>query len=210
MFTGIVTDMGKIVANKPKGDSIKFLVEPTIRQYLNDIKTGDSMSINGACMTVEAKKANKFEFTTINESLSKTNLGDLKIGSFVNLEKPMKLDSKLDGHIVQGHVDATGVVKKINRLEDSWEYFIEFSSRFRDNIIYVGSISINGVSLTIAEIVKESKKSVLVKVAIIPHTYDVTNFKYFKINDRVNIEFDMMGKYVMRKLEGLKAKKVRK
>jgi riboflavin synthase len=210
VFTGIVTDMGKIVANKPKGDSIKFLVEPTIRQYLNDIKTGDSMSINGACMTIEAKKVNKFEFTTIKESLSKTNLGDLKIGSFVNLEKPMKLNSKLDGHIVQGHVDATGRVKKINKLEDSREFYIEFSSKFRDNIIYVGSISINGISLTIAEIVKETRKTVLIKVAIIPHTFDVTNFKYFKINDRVNIEFDMMGKYVMRKLEGLGKREIRK
>lgn len=210
MFTGIVTDMGKIVANKPKGDSIKFLVEPTIRQYLNDIKTGDSMSINGACMTIESKKVNKFEFTTIKESLNKTNLGDLKIGSYVNLEKPMKLNSKLDGHIVQGHVDATGKVKKINKLKDSWEFFIEFSSRFRDNIIYVGSISINGISLTIAEIVKETKKAVLVKVAIIPHTFEVTNFKYFKINDRVNIEFDMMGKYVMRKLEGLGKRRIKK
>lgn len=202
--------MGKIIANKPKGDSIKFLVEPTIRQYLNDIKTGDSMSINGACMTIEAKKGNKFEFTTIKESLSKTNLGNLKIGSYVNLEKPMKIDSKLDGHIVQGHVDATGIVRKINRLKDSWEFFIEFSSKFRDNIIYVGSISINGVSLTIAEIVRETKKSVLIKVAIIPHTFDVTNFRYFKPGTRVNIEFDMMGKYVMRKLEGLGKRKIRK
>lgn len=210
MFTGIITDMGKIIANKRKGDSIKFLVEPTIRQYLNDIKTGDSMAINGACMTVEGKRVNKFEFTTIKESLSKTNLGDLKIGSYVNLEKPMKFNSKLDGHIVQGHVDATGIIKKINKLEDSWEYFIEFSSKFRDNIIYVGSISINGVSLTVAEIVKENKKAVTVKVAIIPHTYDVTNFKFFKVDTKVNIEFDMMGKYVMRKLEGLKTRKVRK
>lgn len=196
--------MGKIIANKPKGDSIKFLVEPTIRQYLNDIKTGDSISINGACMTIEAKKGNKFEFTTIKESLSKTNLGDLKIGSFVNLEKPMKINSKLDGHIVQGHVDVTGIVKKIYKLKDSWEFFIEFSSKFRDNIIYVGSISVNGVSLTVAQIEKETKKSVLIKVAIIPHTFDVTNFQYFEIGTRVNIEFDMMGKYVMRKLEGLK------
>ncbi len=203
MFTGIVTDMGKIIANNPKGDSIKFLVEPTNRNYLNDIKTGDSMSINGACMTIEAKKGRRFEFTTIKESLSKTNLGDLKIGSYVNLEKPMRIDSKLDGHIVQGHVDATGIVKKINNLKDSWEFFIEFSSRFRDNIIYVGSISVNGVSLTIAEIVKEDKKNVLIKVAIIPHTFEVTNFKYFEVGTRVNIEFDMMGKYVMRKLEGL-------
>lgn len=203
MFTGIVTDMGKIAGNKIKGDSIKFLVEPTIRQYLNDIKTGDSMAINGACMTVESKRGNKFEFTTIKESLSKTNLGDLKIGSYVNLEKPMKLNSKLDGHIVQGHVDATGTVKKINKLKDSWEFFIEFNSKFRDNIIYVGSISINGVSLTVAQIVSENKKSVTVKVAIIPHTFEVTNFKFFKPGSKVNIEFDMMGKYVMRKLEGM-------
>ena len=203
MFTGIVTDMGKIAGNKTKGDSIKFLVEPTIRQYLNDIKTGDSMAINGACMTVESKRGNKFEFTTIKESLSKTNLGDLKTGSYVNLEKPMKLNSKLDGHIVQGHVDATGTVKKINKLKDSWEFFIEFNSKFKDNIIYVGSISINGVSLTVAQIVSENKKSVTVKVAIIPHTYEVTNFKFFKPGSKVNIEFDMMGKYVMRKLEGM-------
>ena len=200
MFTGIVTDMGNIVANKIKGDSIKFLVETNIRQYLNGVRQGHSMSINGACMTVEAVKGHKFEFTTINESLSKTNLGDLKIGSFVNLEKPMKIDATLDGHIVQGHVDSTGIVKKINQLKDSWEYFIEFSSKFRNNIIYVGSISVNGVSLTIAEIVKESKKSVLIKVAIIPHTYNVTNFKFLKPKDRVNLEFDMLGKYAVRLL----------
>jgi riboflavin synthase len=201
MFTGIVTDMGKIVANKVKGDSIKFLVEPTIRQYLNGVKQGHSMAINGACMTVEAVKGNKFEFTTINESLSKTNLGDLKIGSYVNLEKPMKLNATLDGHIVQGHVDATGIVKKINKLKDSWEYFIVFPSKFKNNIIYVGSIAVNGVSLTIAKIVKESKRTVEVKVAIIPHTYNVTNFKYFKIKDRVNLEFDMLGKYAVRQLQ---------
>lgn len=201
MFTGIVTDMGKIIANKIKGDSIKFLVEPTIRQYLNGVKQGHSMAINGACMTVEAVKGHRFEFTTINESLSKTNLGDLKIGSSVNLEKPMKLNATLDGHIVQGHVDATGIVKKINKLKDSWEYYVEFSSKFRNNIIYVGSIAVNGVSLTIAEIVKESKKTVEVKVAIIPHTYNVTNFKFLKPKDKINLEFDMLGKYAVRQLQ---------
>jgi len=204
MFTGIVTDMGKIIANKIKGDSIKFSVEPSIRQYLNDIKQGDSMAINGACMTVEAKKITRFEFTTVKESLSKTNLGDLKIGSYVNLEKPMKMNSKLDGHIVQGHVDTTGITKKINKLKDSWEFYFEFSKKFRNNIIYVGSITINGISLTVAEIVKETSRTVLIKVAIIPHTYNVTNFKYLKPGSKVNIEFDMMGKYVVRMLEGRK------
>ena len=115
----------------------------------------------------------------------------------------MRINAKIDGHIVQGHVDDTGIVRKIVRLEDSWEYYIEFSKKFRDNIIYVGSISVNGISLTIAGIEKENDKKVLIKVAIIPHTYEVTNFQYLKHNSKVNLEFDMIGKYVVRKLEGL-------
>ena len=204
MFTGIVTDTGKVISKKKKGDSIVFIVQPTIRGYLKDIKTGDSMSIDGACMTIEKTTSNKFQFTTIKESLSKTNLGSVEVNSYINLEKPMKINSTLDGHIVQGHVDTTGTVEKINRLKDSWEYFVKFSSKFRENIIYVGSISINGISLTIAEIVKETKRSVLIKVAIIPHTYEVTNFQYLKPKDPVNIEFDMLGKYVKRIISGEK------
>ncbi|MFA5011431.1 MAG: riboflavin synthase [Ignavibacteria bacterium] len=198
MFTGIVTDTGKVIKTTSKGDSIKFLIAPSKKAYLNDRRKGDSIAINGACMTIENIKNNRFEFTTVKESLSKTNLGDLKIGSYVNLEKPMKLSESLDGHIVQGHVDATGKVYKINKLKDSWEFFFEFPIRFKKNIIYVGSISINGISLTIAQIVKETKKSVIIKVAIIPHTYSATNFKYLKHGDRINLEFDMLGKFVMR------------
>jgi len=204
MFTGIVTDTGKVISKKKKGDSIVFVVQPTKRAYLKDLKTGDSMSIDGACMTIEKTTGNKFQFTTIKESLSKTNLSSVEVNSYVNLEKPMKINSTLDGHIVQGHVDTTGIVEKINRLEDSWEYFVKFSSKFRENIIYVGSVSINGISLTIAEIVKETKRTVLIKVAIIPHTYEVTNFKYLKPKDPVNIEFDMLGKYVKRIISGEK------
>ena len=203
MFTGIVTDMGKVVKMKSVGDSIVFTVEPTKKNYLRDSVIGDSMAINGACMTITNKIGNTFEFTTIKESLSKTNLGELEKGSYVNLEKPMRINAKIDGHIVQGHVDDTGIVRKIVRLEDSWEYYIEFSKKFRDNIIYVGSISVNGISLTIAGIEKENDKKVLIKVAIIPHTYEVTNFQYLKHNSKVNLEFDMIGKYVVRKLEGL-------
>ncbi|HPS65489.1 MAG TPA: riboflavin synthase [Ignavibacteria bacterium] len=204
MFTGIVTDMGKIVKMKTAGDSIRFTVQPTIKNYLKDSVVGDSMAINGACMTITGKKGVTFDFTTIKESLSKTNLGELQTGSFVNLEKPMRINAKIDGHIVQGHVDSTGVVKKINKLIDSWEYFIEFPKKFRDNIIYVGSISVNGISLTIAGIEKETSSKVLIKVAIIPHTYEVTNFKFLKPGSLVNLEFDMIGKFVVRKLEGLK------
>jgi riboflavin synthase len=204
MFTGIVTDMGIIRSMKKFGDSIKFTVLPVQKNYLKGVRKGESIAINGACMTITAKKGNGFEFTTVNESLSKTNLGDLIVGSYVNLEKPMSLNGSIDGHLVMGHIDATGKVHEIKKLKDSWEYFFTFSSKFRDNIIYVGSISINGVSLTIADIAKESKKEILIKIAIIPHTWNVTNFKYMKPEQRINIEFDMIGKFVKRALEGMK------
>jgi len=201
MFTGIVTDMGKVVSILPFGDGIKFTVESSKKYYLKKNITGQSMAINGACMTIENIKDNRFNFTTIKESLSKTNLGDLRKGSYVNLEKPMVMSATLDGHIVQGHVDTTGIVSKIIKLQDSWEYFLKFPSIFRDNIIYVGSITVNGISLTIADIVSESKKEIIIKVSIIPHTFAVTNFKYLKPNDKVNLEFDMLGKYVKRVLK---------
>lgn len=204
MFTGIVTDTGKVIKTTIKGDSIKFLISPSKRTYLKDRKKGDSIAINGACMTIERIDGNKFEFTTVNESLSKTNLGDLKTGSYVNLEKPMKLNESLDGHIVQGHVDATGNVYKIKKLKDSWEFYFEFPAKFKNNIIYVGSISINGISLTIAEIKKQTAKNIIIKTAIIPHTYSATNFQYLKPGDRVNLEFDMLGKFVMRILGKMK------
>jgi riboflavin synthase len=198
MFTGIIQDLGKVIGKIAKGDSIKLTVEPLSKTFLMGIKTGDSISINGACMTVEKKAAKNFEFTTIMESLRKTNLSLLKLNDLANIEKAMTLSSRLDGHIVQGHVDTTGIIKTIFLKNDIREYFIEFDSKFRDNIIYVGSIAINGVSLTIAGIVRENSKSVLIKVSIIPHTFNVTNFKQLKEKDKVNIEFDMLGKYVNR------------
>lgn len=201
MFTGIIQETGVVKSRTSQGDSIKFSVQPLAKTFLAGIKTGDSISINGACMTVEKKLKDEFEFTTVKESLGKTNLGLLNLNDSVNLEKAMTLNSKLDGHIVQGHVDTTGVVKRINKLKNSHEFFIEFPSSFRDNIIYVGSIAANGVSLTIAEIVKESSKNILIKIAVIPHTFDATNFNKLKESDIVNIEFDMMGKYVKRILK---------
>lgn len=203
MFTGIVTSTGKVMKITYKGDSIHFLVHPSVKNYLRGRKKGDSMAINGACMTITKLSNAGFEFTTVKESLSKTNLGELKPGSFVNLEKPMKLSASLDGHIVQGHVDTTGEVYKINKLKDSWEFYFKFSSEFKNNIIYVGSVSINGISLTVAEIFKETGKFTIIKIAIIPHTYDVTNFRYLKPGDKVNLEFDMLGKFVMRILGNL-------
>jgi riboflavin synthase len=201
MFTGIIQTTGKVISKKPEGDGIKFFIQPEDETILKNLNIGDSISINGACMTVEAIIDTAVTFTTINESLSKTNLGLLEIGDFVNLEPAMTMNSKLDGHIVQGHVDTTGIVKDIKPLENSHEYFIEFPARFRNNVIYVGSITVNGVSLTIADILSEDENNVLIKIAIIPHTYEVTTFKDLKPGDKVNIEFDMIGKYVQRAMK---------
>ncbi|MDD5361850.1 MAG: riboflavin synthase [Ignavibacteria bacterium] len=203
MFTGIVTSTGKVIKITPRGDSIVFSVSPEVKNFLKDRRKGDSMAINGACMTITAIKNGVFEFTTVNESLSKTNLGDLIRGSYVNLEKPMKLNDSLDGHIVQGHVDTTGKVYSVKKLKDSWEFYFEFPIKYKKNLIYVGSITINGISLTVAGI-KDTKKSVVIKTAIIPHTYSATNFQHLKKDDRVNLEFDMLGKYVMRILGKIK------
>ena len=201
MFTGIIQTTGRVTAREVEGDGIRFSIAPTHAGLLESLNIGDSIAINGACMTVVNKDGDSFSFTTISESLSKTNLGDLEPGSTVNLEPAMTMNSKLDGHIVQGHVDTTGIVKDIKDLENSHEFFIEFPASFRKNIIYVGSIAVNGVSLTIAGIVSEDDNSIVIKIAIIPHTFEVTTFGILKPGDRVNIEFDMIGKYVQRIME---------
>lgn len=196
MFTGIIQETGKIKNKIQKGSSIRFSVQPSSRKFLKDVKKGDSISINGACMTIETKDKDKFEFTVINESLSKTNLGMLGKKNIVNLEKAMTMKSKLDGHIVQGHIDTTGTIENIIPMNGSYEFYVKLSSEFRENIIYVGSISLNGVSLTIAGINDDNKDEIIIKTAIIPHTFKATNFHLLKKGDTVNIEFDMMGKYV--------------
>lgn len=197
MFTGIIQDTGRILSADNKGDSKKFSVYVQ-ENFLHDVKIGDSISVNGACMTVESYSKDSFEFTTIAESLSKTNLGRLQKGSYINLEKSMTMNSKLDGHIVSGHIDTIGLIDKVIENEDSWEFFIKFSNKFSDNVIYKGSIAINGVSLTVAEIVKEGHKNNTIRISIIPHTFNHTNFKFLREGDILNIEFDLLGKYVKR------------
>lgn len=197
MFTGIIQDTGRILSVTDKGDSKKFSVNSQ-EDFLHDVKIGDSISIDGACMTVESYSNDSFEFTTISESLKRTNLGRLENGLYVNLEKSMTMNSKLDGHIVSGHIDSIGLIEKVIENEDSWEFFIKFSNKFSDNVIYKGSISINGVSLTIAEIVKEGNKNTTIRISIIPHTFNHTNFKFLREGDIINIEFDLLGKYVKR------------
>jgi riboflavin synthase len=157
-------------------------------------------------MTITSKNSASFTFDTMAESLKKTNLGLLKSGSLVNLERAMSAGARFDGHFVQGHVDTTGLITKINKLDGSWEIFIEFPKKLADSVIYVGSISVDGISLTVAEIVKDKGTKAVIKVAIIPHTLKVTKLGQAKPGDVVNIEFDMIGKYIKRIIETNKLK----
>ena len=201
MFTGIIQNIGEIISETPNGDSIIFGISSIESDFTNGLRSGDSIAVNGVCLTVTDIQSNIFKFTSVKETLLKTNLGVLTKGNFVNLEKAMSVDSKLDGHLVQGHVDTTGKLLDIIKNIDSHELLIEFDSKFRDYIIKIGSISINGVSLTIADIVEENENKIIIKIAIIPFTFQKTTFQYLKINNSVNIEFDMMGKYIKRIFE---------
>lgn len=196
MFTGIIETIGEVISTTDTSVNKKITINPQKHGFLHDVRTGDSISVNGACMTVEQNDADKFYFTAIHETLQKTNLGLLSTGNKVNLEKAMKPEKRIDGHFVQGHIDTTGEVMNINNLGGTWEFFISFKSSFSDNVIYVGSIAVNGISLTVADIVDDNDEKTTIKIAVIPHTFENTNMKFLKPNSIVNIEFDMLGKYV--------------
>jgi riboflavin synthase len=192
MFTGIIETTGTVEAVQESGSNKSFWIRSTISEVL---KVDQSVSHNGACLTVEEVKDNTHRVTAIDETLQKTNLGDWKKGTLVNLERCLVMNGRLDGHLVQGHVDARGICKKRTAKEGSWEYEIEFAGRFAELVIEKGSICVNGISLT-AFNVKKKKFT----VAIIPYTYEHTNIKAIEEGDTVNLEFDMIGKYVLRRL----------
>jgi riboflavin synthase len=163
---------------------------------MEDLSIKDSISVDGCCQTIVQLDENSFEVLSIEETLSKTILGDYTIGENVNLERAMVAGQRLGGHFVQGHVDCYGVINSIENKDNSWNIWIEFPIEFSQLVIPVGSICINGVSLTTARI--DGNKCM---VSIIPYTYDVTNIKELKVNSKVNIEFDMLGKYMKKIVE---------
>ena len=190
MFTGIIETTGTIQSVEQNGTNLSFWVASTLA---NELKVDQSLSHNGVCLTVEAIENNLHRVTAIEETLQKTNLGALQAGSQVNLERCMQLNGRLDGHIVQGHVDCTAICTETISKEGSWEYRFEMPTAFASLIIEKGSITINGTSLTIFDISDSS-----FKVAIIPYTYHHTNISAVREGTVVNIEFDMIGKYVNR------------
>lgn len=190
MFTGIIESLGIIKEIKKDHDNLHVTVSSTIT---NELKVDQSVAHNGVCLTVVAINNDEYTVTAIRETIEKTNLGEWKTGDLVNLERAMKLGDRLDGHIVQGHVDQTGICKSIEEANGSWYFTFEYDSKLNNITIEKGSITVNGVSLTVVNS-KENEFS----VAIIPYTYEHTNFKSFQIGKKINLEFDVVGKYVAR------------
>lgn len=190
MFTGIIETTGTIQSIEKSGTNVSFWVASSLA---NALKVDQSLSHNGVCLTVEAIENDLHRVTAIEETLQKTNLGSLQMGHVVNLERCMQMNGRLDGHIVQGHVDSTAVCTEAITKDGSWEYRFEMDAAFASLIIEKGSITINGTSLTIFDLTKNS-----FKVAIIPYTYHHTNISSVRVGSVVNIEFDMIGKYVNR------------
>lgn len=190
MFTGIIETLGTIQELKKEKDNIHITIDAAIT---TELKIDQSVSHNGICLTVVAIKDNNYTVTAIDETIKKTNLGEWQEGDLVNLERAMKLGDRLDGHIVQGHVDQTGTCIAIQETNGSWLYTFEYDTQLNNITIEKGSITVNGVSLTVVN----SQKNQF-SVAIIPYTHEHTNFKDFKLGSKVNLEFDVIGKYVSR------------
>lgn len=188
MFTGIIESLGLIQEIKKDKDNVHITIASSIT---DELKIDQSVAHNGICMTIVAIKDTVYKVTAIGETIKKTNLSDLKVGDSVNLERAMKLGDRLDGHIVQGHVDQTAICIVAIETNGSWYYTFEYDETIGNITIEKGSITVNGVSLTVVD----SKKNEF-SVAIIPYTYENTNFNTFEIGTKVNLEFDLIGKYI--------------
>ncbi|MBX9851739.1 MAG: riboflavin synthase [Cytophagaceae bacterium] len=193
MFTGIIEVMGKVVGKRISSGNIEFEIESIITPELN---IDQSVSHNGVCLTVTNIKSSVYTVTAIQETLRKSNLSELNIGDFVNLERSMPANGRFDGHIVQGHVDQVGICSSIK--EDQGSHIFTFNYEEKKGCITVekGSITVNGISLTVINSLKNQ-----FSVAIIPFTFQHTNLQFIKLGDKVNLEFDVLGKYVQRILE---------
>lgn len=193
MFTGIIETLGKVTHLVTEKDNLHITIESEIT---HELKIDQSVAHNGVCLTVVAIDNNQYTVTAIKETLDKTNIGNLIVDSTVNLERAMQLGERLDGHIVQGHVDQTATCIEVKETEGSWLFTFEYDPKLNNVTIEKGSITVNGVSLTVVNSQKNS-----FSVAIIPYTFEHTNFKTFKVGTEVNLEFDVIGKYVKRLTE---------
>ena len=193
MFSGIVEEAAKVVNLTKEKENLHITLTSSFAKAL---KIDQSVSHNGVCLTVVKQEGDTYTVTAIKETLEKSNLGLLKVGDKVNLERSMKLETLLDGHMVQGHVDQTAKCTKVEEAEGSWYYTFEYDSSKGNITVEKGSVSVNGVSLTVV-----NSKDSSFQVAIIPFTYEVTNFHQIKEGTVVNLEFDVVGKYIAKLLK---------
>jgi len=196
MFTGIIEGLGTLKEITKEGTNVHFKFSS---QFTDELKIDQSLAHNGVCLTVVNIDRDEYVVTAIQETLVKSNLGELAVGNIVNLERCTKIGARLDGHIVQGHVDTTGTCTSIEELDGSWKFTFDYE--YDQSLITVekGSATINGVSLTVVDSTDHG-----FSVCIIPYTYEHTSFKHIEVGSKVNLEFDIVGKYVA-KLEAMKA-----
>jgi riboflavin synthase len=195
MFTGIIQRLGKIRDIKMQGASGRITLEPN-QPFDAPVYVGDSIAVNGACLTVAAIENNSFCFDVLTETFDKTNLGEKQPGSIVNLERALALGDTLGGHIVTGHVDGVGIIRSIEQVDRDWKFEIDCAQKMLMLMVYKGSVALDGISLTVAELREKG-----FVVHIIPHTIEETDMSEFKVGTKVNLEADILGKHVQRILE---------
>ena len=193
MFTGIIEGLGVVKQLTAEKENLHITIGSNIT---DELKIDQSVAHNGVCLTVVSIDNSHYKVTAIKETLDKSNIGNLQVGDIVNLERAMKLGDRLDGHIVQGHVDQTAICDSVREEDGSWVYNFTYDAAVKNITIEKGSITVNGVSLTVV-----NSKLNAFSVAIIPYTYEHTTFKNLKKGDKVNLEFDVIGKYVKRLTE---------
>lgn len=194
MFTGIIEEIGIVKSFAKEKNGAKLVISANI--VLDNTKIGDSIAVNGVCETVTEIDNESFSVMVSDETLSVTTFSDLRAGNYVNLERALTLESRLGGHIVLGHIDCKGKLVSKEYLSDFYNLYFEISQDYTKYIAYKSSITINGISLTVADI-----NSNTVKIAVIPHTFENTNLKYLNIGDKVNIETDILAKYIEKLLK---------
>ena len=195
MFTGIVEEIGEVIDVIKEDQNAHFVIKSVIS---SELKIDQSISHNGVCLTVVEQQEDWHKVTAISETLGITNLNSLKKGDLVNLERCLRVGDRLDGHMVQGHIDSTAKCIKVTEENGSWRYLFEGNSEVKQLVVYKGSICINGVSLTVTKTMNQE-----IEVAIIPYTYEHTNFQQIQVGDLVNIEFDILGKYFLKNVKNL-------
>ena len=198
MFTGIVETLGEVAEVKPTTAGFRLRVTTPLSL---EVKPGDSVAVNGVCLTVVSADADGIHMDVSPETLRVSALGALKRGTAVNLERPLRTDGRIDGHFVQGHVDATGSIEEMRQDGDAWWVTVKFPPSLAAQIVRKGSIAVDGISLTVAGV--DDRRF---DVQVIPYTWQHTNLRFVKVNDLVNLECDMLGKYVLRAMEVAKGK----